>query len=497
MSLEGLPACAATFPTQAPAPPRPERRAPSPLLGPGAAVGPSPGAPARRGAAGRGLGAEPAERVPPAAPGMAAPWRWGVPVTSQWRPARAPGWARRGGGGGGGGGSSSPPSPAPAPAHGPRPQRSAASGGGVAGARSPPPALARERPRLCPRCTWAMEEKLPAAAAAAPALGIAVDENNVRPGALRLIRELRPQWEPERVKTKLFTDGITNKLMACYMDEGMADAVLVRVYGRKTELFVDRENELKNFQVLRAHGCAPNLYCTFQNGLCYEFMQGMALGPEHVRQPQIFRLIAWEMAKMHAIHANGSLPKPSLWHKLHKYLTIMKTDLITKASNPRFRQEVPSLEVLEEEVAWLKEYLSQLGSPIVLCHNDLLCKNIIYNATEGHVRFIDYEYAGYNYQAFDIGNHFNEFAGVNEVDYSLYPSRDTQLQWLRHYLQAYKQLSLENQGSEGGVISDQELETLYVQANQFALASHFLWACWALIQDKYSTIDFNFFSRRE
>lgn len=29
----------------------------------------------------------------------------------------------------------------------------------------------------------------------------------------------------------------------------------------------------------------------------------------------------------------------------------------------------------------------------------------------GRVRFIDYEYAGYNYQAFDIGNHFNEFAG--------------------------------------------------------------------------------------
>lgn len=29
----------------------------------------------------------------------------------------------------------------------------------------------------------------------------------------------------------------------------------------------------------------------------------------------------------------------------------------------------------------------------------------------GHVRFIDYEYTGYNYQAYDIGNHFNEFAG--------------------------------------------------------------------------------------
>ena len=28
------------------------------------------------------------------------------------------------------------------------------------------------------------------------------------------------------------------------------------------------------------------------------------------------------------------------------------------------------------------------------------------------VRFIDYEYADFNYQAFDIGNHFNEFAGT-------------------------------------------------------------------------------------
>uniref|UniRef100_A0A8C5X879 ethanolamine kinase n=1 Tax=Malurus cyaneus samueli TaxID=2593467 RepID=A0A8C5X879_9PASS len=41
-------------------------------------------------------------------------------------------------------------------------------------------------------------------------------------------------------------------------------------------------------------------------------------------------------------------------------------------------------------------------------------------------------------------------------------------------------------------VSPEELETLYVQVNKFSLASHFLWACWGLIQDKYSTIDFNF-----
>lgn len=39
----------------------------------------------------------------------------------------------------------------------------------------------------------------------------------------------------------------------------------------------------------------------------------------------------------------------------------------------------------------------------------------------GHVRFIDYEYAGYNYQAFDIGNHFNEFAGEGALLCGLCP----------------------------------------------------------------------------
>ncbi|KAJ7422281.1 Ethanolamine kinase 2 [Pitangus sulphuratus] len=335
-----------------------------------------------------------------------------------------------------------------------------------------------------------------------------------------------------RAQTSLFTDGITNKLVACYTDEGMADAVLIRVYGRKTELFVDRETELRNFQVLRAHGCAPDLYCAFQNGLCYQFLPGIALGPDHVRDPHIFRLVAQEMARVHAIHANGSLPKPILWQKLHKYLTLVKTELSPKVSNPSLQQDLPSLEALEQELAWMKETLSQLGSPVVLCHNDLLCKNIIYDRTREHVRFIDYEYTGYNYQAFDIGNHFNEFAGElgsspctkgppspgsgcpgvspslgveegvvppvpcwemgmpMEVDYGLYPSKETQLQWLHSYLQAYKQLTQGDPGGSG--VSEEELETLYVQVNKFSLASHFLWACWGLIQAKYSTIDFNF-----
>lgn len=47
----------------------------------------------------------------------------------------------------------------------------------------------------------------------------------------------------------------------------------------------------------------------------------------------------------------------------------------------------------------------------MFAHNDLLLGNVIYDEPNGTVSFIDYEYAAYNYQAYDIANHFNEFVG--------------------------------------------------------------------------------------
>ncbi|KAF4022714.1 hypothetical protein G4228_014867 [Cervus hanglu yarkandensis] len=267
------------------------------------------------------------------------------------------------------------------------------------------------------------------------------EEQRCREGALSLLQHLRPHWDPQEVTLQLFTDGITNKLIGCYVGNTMEDVVLVRIYGNKTELLVDRDEEVKSFRVLQAHGCAPQLYCTFNNGLCYEFIQGEALDPKHVCNPAIFR----------------------------------------------FLSDIPSSQILQEEMTWMKKILSSLGSPVVLCHNDLLCKNIIYNEKQGDVQFIDYEYSGYNYLAYDIGNHFNEFAGVSDVDYSLYPDRELQGQWLRSYLEAYKEYK-----GFGTEVTEKEVEILFIQVNQFALASHFFWGLWALIQAKYSTIDFDF-----
>lgn len=92
------------------------------------------------------------------------------------------------------------------------------------------------------------------------------------------------------ISPQTFTEGITNQLIGCYVgnlqDSG---CVLVRLYGRMTELYVNRDREVEMFQVFHAHGCGPEIYCSFQNGICYEFVPGNVLEDKLLQQPSIYR----------------------------------------------------------------------------------------------------------------------------------------------------------------------------------------------------------------
>nr|XP_046250657.1 ethanolamine kinase 1-like isoform X1 [Scatophagus argus] len=326
-------------------------------------------------------------------------------------------------------------------------------------------------------------------------LDVQIDELNPRRGILDLLKRLRPRWKAQDIQMKTFTEGITNQLIGCYVGSLQEPGcVLVRLYGRMTELYVDRDREVEMFQVFHAHGCGPQIYCSFQNGICYEFVRGTVLDDELLRQPSIYRLIAAEMGRIHSIQPKCGRPvEPLLWTKMSQFLILVQDSSNSSpaerrcSTSPMAMREVPSIETLSGEMDSLKRHLSQIDSPIVLCHNDLLTKNIIYNHKEGTVKFIDYEYADYNYQAFDIGNHFNEFAGVNEVNYSHYPSRELQRDWLTAYLESYKHGS----GREV-TVTEAEVTQLYIQVCKFSLASNLFWGLWAILQSRYSSIDFDF-----
>ncbi|KAF8786911.1 ethanolamine kinase 1-like [Argiope bruennichi] len=308
-------------------------------------------------------------------------------------------------------------------------------------------------------------------------------------GATAVINMVK-NWKSDNIGFELFKDGITNRLVKCYLKDNPDQALLIRVYGEKTELFIDRNLEVRNMQMMCEAGlCAP-LHCAFANGLCYGFSPGEVLDTKMVRDPDISKLIAGRLARMHNVRSNinGMIPQANLFPILYKYLNLIPDSFPDPIKDEKFKSMIAPKDKLEEEIECLKEHLVKLESPVVFCHNDLLLKNVIYSREKEEVTFIDYEYADYNYQAFDIGNHFCEFAGVEKFEPKLYPNKEFQMRWLKDYLEAWYS---ENELSPDD-ITEETVENFYIIVNKFALAAHMLWGTWALIQSAHSTLDFDF-----
>ena len=71
-------------------------------------------------------------------------------------------------------------------------------------------------------------------------------EKTLKEGAALVVSKIRTTWPVEEFKYKIFTDGISNKLIGVYIGDNKNDMVLVRVYGAKTELIIDRNAEIRN-----------------------------------------------------------------------------------------------------------------------------------------------------------------------------------------------------------------------------------------------------------
>lgn len=128
--------------------------------------------------------------------------------------------------------------------------------------------------------------------------------------ALRLILTLFPQWEhgAGQIEFIRFTDGITNTLLkAVYKVPGLSseqidnEAVLLRAYGKGTDLLIDRDRETQNHELLGKYGLAPKLLARFNNGMLYRFIQGRVTSPADLREEVIWRGVARRLAEWHAV----------------------------------------------------------------------------------------------------------------------------------------------------------------------------------------------------
>ena len=168
-----------------------------------------------------------------------------------------------------------------------------------------------------------------------------LDSENTVESIKPVLKQIRPEWDIEKVKFKEFSEGISNKLVGCNMP-GLepGEMILFRLYGNKTELFIDRQKELETFQILHSKGYGPPVYGTLENGLVYGFLPGDVLDTDTIADKHISSLCARHMAKLHAIKVNHEKSRhkaePMLFTGMMKYLNLLPEKFEDQVKNERW-----------------------------------------------------------------------------------------------------------------------------------------------------------------
>jgi ethanolamine kinase len=110
---------------------------------------------------------------------------------------------------------------------------------------------------------------------------------------------------------------------------------------------------------------------------------------------------------------------------------------------------------------------------------------------ERPVEFIDYEYAAPSPAAFDLANHFAEWAGL-ECEYGAVPTRSQRGEFLNHYVASFYAHSLGKSASPSPSELEKGVDTLFAQVDLFRGIPGLFWGIWALIQAQISDIDFDY-----
>ncbi|XP_077901605.1 choline kinase alpha isoform X2 [Ictidomys tridecemlineatus] len=352
------------------------------------------------------------------------------------------------------------------------------------------------------------------------------------PGAWRGLRE-------EQFHISVIRGGLSNMLFQCSLPDTMATVgdeprkVLLRLYGAILQMRscnkegseqAQKENEFQGaeamvlesvmFAILAERSLGPKLYGIFPQGRLEQFIPSRRLDTEELSLPDISAEIAEKMATFHGMKMPFNKEPKWLFGTMEKYLNQVLRIKFTGES--RIKQLHKFLNYnLPLELENLRSLLESTPSPVVFCHNDCQEGNVLLlegreNSEKQKLMLIDFEYSSYNYRGFDIGNHFCEWM----YDYSYekypfftanilkYPTRkqqscqgelsecleQSQLHFISSYLTTF-QNDFENLSSEEKSAIE---EDVLLEVNRFALASHFFWGLWSIVQAKISAIEFGY-----
>ncbi|CAD2091688.1 ethanolamine kinase, putative [Plasmodium vinckei lentum] len=318
--------------------------------------------------------------------------------------------------------------------------------------------------------------------------------------------ELIDKKDIDKLTFEIINGGITNILVK--VEHSLEKKTyLIRLYGPKTSEIINRAREKVIAHILNDKNISKKIYVFFSNGRIEEFMEGYALSKEEIKNPNFQKEIAKNLKVLHDIELNDDMyetikrlqtgdseyyndlknnenesdqipHRPSfLWGTIWKYFNLLYEEK-SKPCDFNSKGNILKLidfESLRKTIEEVEKLCKEKRSPVVLCHCDLLSSNFI-NKTDNTICLIDFEYSCPMERAYDIANHFNEYAGFN-CEWNLIPTKEEEYNFIKHYL-----------NTDNSEIINQLID----EVQPFYLSSHIYWALWSLLQGMRSSIDFDF-----
>ena len=324
------------------------------------------------------------------------------------------------------------------------------------------------------------------------------------------------------------------------------EAESVEESSEEDNCFVNRNVENKILAWLSKEGFAPKYFGRFLNGRIEQFYENYrTLTNEEMRFPKFGRAIAIALADLHRKNVpNGLLEYEEdvegageIWTRIDKWISL--------AQRQKNNDTSCMLENMKKEWDWLKEELGpstvtetsegeesedsiqklaiNFCREVVFTHMDLQSLNILTPLEKSPdfsisslcptssddnednekedlavIRVIDFEYAGLNPRAADIGNTFCEYCDMNNLKPKYekeYPTEAEQNMFLKTYLKnANQDLYNYLDGHSGGpeMAWEEFLTEMRLSVGKHALLSHLGWAVWAVGQSTLSSVEFDY-----
>jgi len=268
---------------------------------------------------------------------------------------------------------------------------------------------------------------------------------------IRRVIKAVDEWIDKEIEIEEITGGLTNKNYKVTVEE---NKYVLRIPGEGSDLFIDREVELHNTLSASDVGVGAHVFKYFKENyiVISEFIPGqvMSVNSFHNEGSIIKAVDAIQKINREADFASTFI----MFEKYKTYYDLVKKH---KMKIPKNFDEVNKT---VDQVR--KKFMSNIPE-LVSCHNDLLAENFI---DQGDcMRIIDWELSGKNDPCFELGDF--------SVEHDFSEDEDNLI--IKTYF---------------GEFNDSK----YARMNIYKSMADILWTLWAVIQNHFSKLDFDYWN---